>query len=172
MCESATECLKEDECRLPIVSVSTDDLHTKIDAVIHLNRNVRLLLIANKVNALYGTVQKIVIEDLKYQKYCLCWVPHSLLPERKQVRIVACQQCLMRYRKERNAYLSRFIADDKTWVYHFTPLSKQALLTWKHSDSHRATKVRLQQSANKVMMTLFVDTAGPFLLNTCHTALQ
>ncbi len=85
------------------VSVSTDDLHAKIDAVIQSNQNVRLPLIANEVNASYGTVQKIVTEDLKYRKIFTLWVPHSLSPEQKQARIVACQQCLKRYWKEGNA---------------------------------------------------------------------
>ncbi len=89
----------------PSVSVSTDDLHAKIDAVIQSNQNVRLSLIANEVNALYGTVQKIVTEDLKYRKICSHWVPHSLSPEQKHVRIDACQQCLKRCWKEGNAYL-------------------------------------------------------------------
>ncbi len=44
------------------VSPSTEDLNAQIDAVIQSNRNVRLLLIANKVNDFYGTVQKIVTE--------------------------------------------------------------------------------------------------------------
>ncbi len=125
------------------VSVSTDDLRAKIDAVIQSNLYVRLSLIANEVNASYGTAQKIITEDLKYRKICSHWVPHSLSPEQKQARIVACQQCLKWYWKKRNAYQSRLFAGDETWMHHFPPLSKHSSLTWRHSSSPRATKVRL-----------------------------
>ncbi len=90
--------------------------------------------------------------------------PSTFTIARAKTSANCCQQCLKQYQKEGNAYLSHLVASDETWVHHFTPLSKQASLTWKHFGSSRETKVQLQQSANNAMMTLFFDTVGPILV--------
>ena len=45
----------------------------------------------DEVNIGKDAVRKIVVEDLRKQKICSCFVPHSLTPEQKDRRTAACR---------------------------------------------------------------------------------
>ena len=47
-------------------------------------------MLADQVNIGKDRVRKIVVEDLRKQKICSRFVPHSLTPEQKDRRIAAC----------------------------------------------------------------------------------
>jgi hypothetical protein len=52
---------------------------------------------------------------------------------------------LQRYKQHGEAFLSRIVTGDETWVLHYTPESKAELMTWKHS--HYPVKKKFQDSA-------------------------
>ena len=54
---------------------------------------------------------------------------------------------------------------DKTWVHHFEPESKRALMECRHPTSSRSEKLKSQQSAGKVMVTVFWDSVGVILVD-------
>ena len=66
------------------------------------------------------------------------------------------------------------ITGDETWVYHVTPETKRDSMTWKHPGSPPAKKFKVQQSARKLMATVFWDRHGILLMdvnaiNYCET---
>jgi hypothetical protein len=42
---------------------------------------------------------------------------------------------LQHYEEHGEAFLSRTVTGDETWVFHYTPESKAELMTWKHPHS-------------------------------------
>ena len=58
---------------------------------------------------------------------------------------------------------SRIITGDKTWAHHHDPDTKQESMEWKHKGSPTPKKC-LQQSAGKIMATVFWDSGGVLLL--------
>ena len=54
--------------------VSTPAVQMMVEA----NRRIRLTDIANELNVSFGTVQKILTEDLKMRKLCAKWIPRIL----------------------------------------------------------------------------------------------
>ena len=54
---------------------------------------------------------------------------------------------------------------DETWVYHFKPESKRASMEWCHPTSPCLKKFKSQQSAGKVMVTVFWDSVGVILVD-------
>ena len=65
------------------------------------------------------------------------------------------------YLQEGEAFLSRILTCDETWVRHFEPESKRQSMEWKHISSPVKNKFRIQTSAGKVMLTVFWDSEGP-----------
>ena len=53
---------------------------------------------------------------------------------------------------------------NETWV-HFEPESKRASIEWRHPTSPRSKNFKSQQSAGKVMVTLFWDSFGVVLVD-------
>ena len=49
---------------------------------------------------------------------------------------------------------------DETWFYHYDPETKQQSVEWRHSDSTRPKKFRVQKSAGKVLASIFWDQDG------------
>ena len=51
---------------------------------------------------------------------------------------------------------------DETWLYHYDPESKQKQqsMEWRHSSSPRPKKIRVQNSAPKVLVSVFLDQNG------------
>jgi len=65
-----------------------------------------------------------------------------LTEDHKSQRIVTSREFLNRYADEGEAFLDSIVTGDETWVYHFTPESKQQSLEWRHSRSSKKKKVQ------------------------------
>jgi len=54
---------------------------------------------------------------------------------------------------------------DETWLYHYDPDTQQQSMEWRHSDSPRPQKIRMQKSARKVLASIFWDRDGILLID-------
>ena len=52
---------------------------------------------------------------------------------------------------------------DETWLYHYDPETKQQSMDWRHSNSHRPKKFRVQKSAGEVFASNFWHQDGIIL---------
>ena len=64
-----------------------------------------------------------------------------------------------------NYFLSRLVNMDETWLYHYDPETKQQLMEWRHSGSHRPKTFRVQKTAEKVLASIFLDQDGILLID-------
>ena len=80
-------------------------------------------------------------------------------------RLMASRASLCRYRKEGDAFLSRIVTTDETWVFHYEPESKRRSMEWKHVSSPVKKKFKSQKSLRKVMLTVFWDRNGPITIS-------
>jgi hypothetical protein len=67
---------------------------------------------------------------------------------------------LQHYEQHGEAFLSRTVTGDETWVFHYTPESKAESMTWKHPHSPVKNKFKTVQSAGKVRAAVFWDVHG------------
>jgi hypothetical protein len=72
---------------------------------------------------------------------------------------------LQRYEEHGEAFLSRIVTVNETWVFHCTPESKAESMTWKHPHSPVKKKFKTVQSPGKVMATVFWDVHGVLLVD-------
>ena len=72
---------------------------------------------------------------LGFRKVCAGWFPKQLTEEQKNNRVANCQCLLDRYANEGEAFLTRILTGDETWVHNFAPESKHQSMEWKHPGS-------------------------------------
>jgi histone-lysine N-methyltransferase SETMAR len=149
-----------DEQKIGQPSMSTD-LVLDIDAAVQADRRVSIAQLEIRFNLSRGTIWDIVHERLGYRKVCFKWVPRQLTDEHKKRRMGSSLMLHQRYEEHGEAFLSRIITGDKSWVFHCTPESKVESMTWKHPHS----PVKKKFKTGKLMATIFWDVHGVLLID-------
>ncbi len=75
------------------------------------------------MDLVYGSVQKILRDNLDLRWHCSTWVAHSLTTKQIAIHIEICQEWLECFAYDPN-FFNNVITCDETWMYHFEPLSK------------------------------------------------
>jgi hypothetical protein len=106
----------------------------------------------------------IIHEDLDMRELSATWVTPCLIADQKRRRCQPCEQHLEFFRRGQNDFLSRLVAMDETWLYHYEAKTKQKSMDWRHSDSPRPPypqkKFRVQKSTRKKPTSNFWDQDG------------
>ena len=88
------------------------------------------------------------------------WVPRLLTMEQKQQRFDDSESCLSLFTRNKQDFLRRYVTMDETWIHHFTPESKRQSAEWRAAGESRPKRPKTQQSAGKVMASVFWDAHG------------
>ena len=97
--------------------------------------------------------------------FCARRVPKQLTEEQNNKRVAICQRLLDRYANNGEAFLTRIVTGDETWVHHYALESKHQSMEWKHPGSRVKKKFKSQPSARKAMLTIFWDSQGAILVH-------
>jgi len=108
------------------------------------NRRVTVDELANHFEISHGSAYDIIHKRLGFHKVCARRVLKQLTEEQKNNRVVICQRLLDRYANKGEAFLTRIITGDETWVHHYAPESKRQSMEWKHPGS--PVKKKIQES--------------------------
>ena len=93
------------------------------------------------------------------------WVPKCLNTDQKRQRCQSSEQLLEFFRRDPNGFLSQLVTIDEIWLYHYDPKTKQESVEWGHSASPRPKKFRVQNSAGKVLASIFGGQDGIVLID-------
>ena len=146
------------------VTVTHNDVVSKIDDFIRADRRVSISDIVLHTGISRGSVHKVVSDHLQFRKVSARWVPRQLKPEHQATRMSMSLDNLQRYNEEGVEMLERIVTGDETWVHHYQPETKQASMQWKHVNSPTPTKFKVTPSAGKLMATIFWDMQGVLLI--------
>ena len=135
------------------------------DALIKENRHITINELVESLELSAGSAVKIM-DTLMYSKVCARWVIRQLTEAYKQSHLEACSE-LLEYCHSDKTFLQQIVTGDETWVYGFQPESKRASMEWRHPTSLHSMKFKSQQSAGKVMVTVFWDSVGVILVDLC-----
>ena len=80
-------------------------------------------------------------------------------------RVDTSKLILKHFERSSDNFLERLVTVDETWLHHYDPETKQQSMQWRHSGSPRPKKFKTQQSAGKVMATVFWDKEGILMTN-------
>lgn len=87
-------------------------------------------------------------------------MPRLLTPNQKQQRIDDSEACLKLFNHNTAEFLRRYVTMDKTWIHHYTPESSLASAEWTEAGGSVPKRPKTQQSAGKVMASVFWDAHG------------
>ena len=143
----------------------TPKTQKKIPKIILSDRKVKLQEIAVILKISKGTVFKVVHEILSMKKLYSKWVPRLLTVEQKQQRIHDAERGLKLFTRNKKDFLRRYITINESWIHHFTPESKRASAEWRAEGEGRPKRPKTQQSAGKVVASVFWDMHGILLID-------
>jgi len=105
----------EDSPRLgPAFTAVTEDNIAAVENVIRENQLGTVKEVASLLDISVGSVHHIIHDELKFQKVCARWVPKRLTPEMKERHVDACQELMLRYEADGEAFLQRIVTGDET----------------------------------------------------------
>ena len=86
-------------------------------------------------------------------------MPRLLTPDQKLTRPTLSQAKLAIFEADQASFLDRFLTQDKRWVHHFEPETKNNWCSGR-TLAHPPRKAKIVSSAWKVMASIFWDTNG------------
>lgn len=138
----------------------TDENIKKIHKMILDDRKLKLHEIAEALKISKERVGHIIHEYLDMQKLCAKWVPRVLTINQKQQRIDDSEACLQLITHNKPDFFRRYVTIDETWLHHYTPESNRQSAEWTARDEPAPKRGKTQQSAGKVMASVFWDAHG------------
>jgi hypothetical protein len=97
-------------------------------------------------------------ENLAAEKLAQGGVPKIVTIKPKTTPKNVCAELIQRSEKDRDAFLSRIITGDETWVHHYDPLTNKLSMEWHHQSSPCKKKFKMQTSVGKVIASIFWDS--------------
>ena len=80
--------------------------------------------------------------------------------EQKHQRVNDSESCLSLFARNKQDFLRRCVTMDETWIHNFTPESKRQSAERRAAGESRPKRPKTQQSAGKVMASVFWDAHG------------
>jgi histone-lysine N-methyltransferase SETMAR len=102
----------------------------------------------------YGTVQRILLDNLNMRRISAKFVPRLLSYDQKAHRVSVCRE-LKQQARDDPSFISTIITGDGTWVYGYDPETKQQSSQWKSPNSPRLKNARQVRSNVKSMLIFF-----------------
>lgn len=141
-------------------SAVTPENMKKIHKIVLADRKVKLQEIADTLKISKERVGHILHEHLGMRKMFSKWVPRVLTVDQKQQRIDDSERCLEIFKRDKKDFLRRYVTMDETWIHHYTPESKRQSSEWTGPGESRPKRAKTQQSAGKIMASVFWDAHG------------
>ncbi|KAF7274862.1 hypothetical protein GWI33_012474 [Rhynchophorus ferrugineus] len=139
--------------------VVTGENIKKINKIILNDRKLNLNKIVDTLNISNESVHQIIHEYLGMKKFCAKWVPRELTFYQNQ-RVDESEQYLKMIKHNKFEFLHRYVTKDETWLHHFTPKFNRQSSEWIAHDEPAPKRGKTQQSAGKVMASVFRDAHG------------
>lgn len=142
------------------IEVTTPEIARKMCKIVMEDRKVKVRELAETLSISKDSIWRILHEQLQFKKLIARWVPRLLTFEQKVQRIEASEKCLSLLKRNTNEFFRRYITVDETWIHYYTPESTQQSKQWILPDERTPKRPKTQQSAGKVMATVFWDARG------------
>lgn len=132
----------------------------KIVEIVKKDRKVKVRELADIVKISRERVGFILHEHLGMKKLCARWVPRFLSDEQKKHRVELSERNLELLKRNPVDFFRRLVTMDETWIHHYTPESNRQSAEWLEAGESRPKRPRTQQSAGKVLASIFWDAKG------------
>lgn len=137
--------------------------------VVYADRRVTVRDICDETGYSFGTVHRVLTNNLNMRKVSARWVPRLITDDIKVRRVTTSRKFLRRYDLEGDEFLSRIVTTDETWLFMYDPETKEQSKQWKTPASPPPKKARVSKSAGKQMFIFFADIHGMILQHAVPT---
>jgi histone-lysine N-methyltransferase SETMAR len=110
--------------------------------------------------ASYGTIRRILKEELGLTKKSARWVPKLLSNDQKQQRVDRCQEFVNIVWRQSKAVLNNIVTMDESAVSFHTPETKQQSKQWVKKGQPVPIKAKVHATRSKQMGLVFFDSQG------------
>jgi histone-lysine N-methyltransferase SETMAR len=142
------------------VTVRTHETITAVRALVSANSRVTQLQIAQTLHISEGSVHRVLTDDLRLRRISAKWVPYSLTPTQKALRLAYCQQMLKEMQRRGSRFFSELVTLDETWIYFETPKLPQQMSAWQDESAPPPHLSRLKSRGTKVMVGVCFWSGG------------
>lgn len=149
--------------------VMTEEIIEKVHDMVLDDPKSKVRELAKATGISTGSVFTILHEHLHMKKLTAKWVPRSLTIQQKRERVRTSELNLKKFQSNPKEFLRRYITVDETWIHHYTPESQQQSKEWVPEGGSRPKRPKTQQSAGKVLATVFWDEHGIVLIDYLET---
>ena len=154
--------MDDDRCGRPASKSNKSDV-TLVKERLDIDRRVTIRELSDDLDMGYGTVHRIIKEELRMSRLSARWVPRLLKDYEMERRVKDSTSFLRRFAKEGDHFLNRIITTDETWLFYYDPETKQQSSQWKSCDSPPPKKASMSKSMGKHMFIVFFDINGVLL---------
>ncbi|XP_078671015.1 histone-lysine N-methyltransferase SETMAR-like [Branchiostoma floridae x Branchiostoma belcheri] len=130
---------------------TSDDQVEAIHRMVVKDRRVTVRHVAKSLGISFGSVHRVLTDNLGMSKVSARWVPRTLSALQKLNRLEMSRALLARFQSDPDNFLKRFVTQDETWIHHVDPESKQ--------------QSKQVSSAGKVMASVFWDSEGIIMID-------
>ena len=146
------------------LDATDEEMCKKVWDLVYSDRRIQVEEIAQALGISHGSVSTILHDRLGMRKLTARWVPKSLCDEQMATRASVCSALLKRFRSK-DDFLLHLVTVDETWVHYYEPENKAQSRQWVGPGSPKPKKFKMQQSASKVVATVFWDANGVIMLD-------
>ncbi|KFD64881.1 hypothetical protein M514_22909, partial [Trichuris suis] len=147
------------------VDAASDENIAAIETMVLQNRKISIAELRARSKLSRGIVGKILHDRLGLLKVTARWVPKTLSPFERQLRVAHSKEVLELFENSEEDFLRRIVTGDEVWLCHYDPESEQQSRQWKHVNSPRPKRARLEPRLGKILATIFWDAEGILLID-------
>ena len=129
---------------------------SKVRLMIEENPSLSCKFIAKKLDIGWGTVKKILIEELGLKKVNMKWIPHTLNDDQKAKRKEDSIEILRIIENTPNKELCNLLTGDETWIYYENPRP----IVWQRLHHHRPQFPKKTIASKKMMISVIWSCSG------------
>jgi hypothetical protein len=128
------------------VEATTPEIIAKVEKLVLQDRRFKASQLASECGVSESLLLTILHERLLMSKVSVRWVPRMLSPPQKQNRVLISKEIFDLFKEGKEAFLSKVVTGDETWIHHWDPETKQESMQWRHNGSSPPNKFRTQPS--------------------------
>jgi len=136
-----------------------------VEKLVMENRRIKIWEIQAETGLSYGSISRILHDELLLSKVSARWVPKQLSAFDKHRRVECAKENLALINSDEQNFFAKIVTGDETWLRCWDPETKTESMQWKHTNSPAPKKFRTQATVQKVMATMFWDCDGMILID-------
>lgn len=110
-----------------------------------------------------SVVKRVIDDELHYVRLSHRWIPHSLTPAQKEMRVKCAQEMLALLRPHAIKGYRYVVTGDETWINH----DMYSEFVWRAEDAEKPIAINHTIASAKTMITVFWNASG--IIHLCFS---